>query len=204
MSNIPSDAWQLAGAISDASGNARERIAHTLVPSSSPPSEGASLKLELGRRSHEVPLAELDATLTQDVVGGRGMKIEVRQAEVQQQRLPGELALAARKFHRDLLVLAAIDLRRLDRLDEFDCLGNAFLELGKRCFRVGESRQLDTGEASAGADRMIGRRPHLSRQRAKIGTDALYMEIVMERSLRVVCGRPIGYIGPATSAIERR
>jgi Thiamine pyrophosphate enzyme, C-terminal TPP binding domain len=59
-------------------------------------SEGASLPLELGRRSHEVPLAELDATLTQDVVGGRGMKIEVRQAEVQQQRLPGELALAAR------------------------------------------------------------------------------------------------------------
>jgi hypothetical protein len=46
------------------------------------------------------------------------MKIEVRQAEVQQQRLPGELALAARKFHRDLLVLAAIDLRRLDRLDD--------------------------------------------------------------------------------------
>ena len=44
--------------------------------------------------------------------------------------------------HRDLLVLAAIDLRRLDRLDEFDCLGNGFLELGNRCFRVGESRQL--------------------------------------------------------------
>ena len=31
------------------------------------------------------------------------------------QRLP-ELALAARKFYRDLLVLAAIDLRRLDAL----------------------------------------------------------------------------------------
>ena len=30
-----------------------------------------------------------------------------------------------------------------------DCLSNAFLELGNRCFRVGESRQLDTGEASA-------------------------------------------------------
>jgi hypothetical protein len=30
------DAWQLAGAISDASGNARERIAHMLLPSSNP------------------------------------------------------------------------------------------------------------------------------------------------------------------------
>ena len=49
------------------------------------PSEAASLPLELGRRSYEVPLAELDAALTQDVVGSRGMKIEVRQAEVQQQ-----------------------------------------------------------------------------------------------------------------------
>jgi hypothetical protein len=35
------------------------------------------------------------------------MKIEIRQAEIQQQRLPGKRALAARKFHRDLLVFAA-------------------------------------------------------------------------------------------------
>jgi hypothetical protein len=32
---------------------------------------GLRLPLKLGRRSHEVPLAELDAALTQDVVGSR-------------------------------------------------------------------------------------------------------------------------------------
>jgi hypothetical protein len=33
--------------------------------------------------------------MAQDVVGGRVMKIEVRQAEIQQQGLPGEFALGA-------------------------------------------------------------------------------------------------------------
>jgi hypothetical protein len=50
---------------------------------------------------------------------------------------------------------------------------------------------------SSQADRLV-------RNCTKIGTDALYMEIVMERSLRVGRGVLIGYIGPATSAIERR
>ena len=38
----------------------------------------------------------------------------------------------------------------------------------------------------------------------KIGTDALYMEIVMGGRCAWDVGVLIGYIGPATSAIERR
>ena len=56
-----------------------------------PPSEGASVPLKLGRRSHEVPLAELDAALTQDVVGSRGMKIEVRQEKFSNSDCPENL-----------------------------------------------------------------------------------------------------------------
>jgi hypothetical protein len=38
--------------------------------------------LECYRRSHEIALAELDAAMAQDVVGGGGVEIEIRQTEV--------------------------------------------------------------------------------------------------------------------------
>ena len=74
--------------------------------------------LEHYRRSHEIALAQLDAAMAQDVVGGGGLEIEIRQTEVQQKRLPFELALAARKLDNDLLVLGAVDLQRLEALDD--------------------------------------------------------------------------------------
>ena len=42
-------------------------------------------------RAHEVALADLDAALPDDVVGGRDVEIEVRQAVADEQALAGEL-----------------------------------------------------------------------------------------------------------------
>ena len=38
--------------------------------------------LECYRRSHEIALADLDAAMAQDIVGGGGVEIEIRQTEV--------------------------------------------------------------------------------------------------------------------------
>src|ERR1700730_18604417 len=72
-------------------------------------------------RAHEVAFADLDAAVAQNVIGGRVMEIEVRQAKIQQQDLSGEFTLgAAGELDRDLLVLRAVDLGRLQALDEID------------------------------------------------------------------------------------
>src|SRR5262249_62109080 len=82
-------------------------------------------------RGHEIELAELDAALAQDVVGGGAVEKEIRQRVRQQQRLPGELARRpAGKGDLDLFVLGAVDLRGLQTLEEVDRLGDAVLELG--------------------------------------------------------------------------
>jgi hypothetical protein len=48
-----------------------------------PPSVVArTAALECYRRSHEIALAELDAAMAQDVVGGGCVKVEIRQAEI--------------------------------------------------------------------------------------------------------------------------
>jgi hypothetical protein len=38
--------------------------------------------LECYRRAHEIALAELDAAMAQDIVGGGGVEIEIRQTEI--------------------------------------------------------------------------------------------------------------------------
>src|SRR5262249_15056857 len=106
-------------------------------------------------RAHEVALAELDAAMAQDVVGGGAVEKEIRQRVGQQQRLPGELARRpAGKSDLDRFVLGAVDLRGLQTLEEVDRLGDAVLELGNRHFGVGEARHLRAGEPAAGVDRM--------------------------------------------------
>src|SRR5262245_43807583 len=69
-------------------------------------------RLQRHGRAHEVALAEIDAAMAQDVVGGGAMEKEVRQRVGEQQRLAGELARrSARERDLDLLVLGAVDLR---------------------------------------------------------------------------------------------
>src|ERR1700675_3856996 len=78
------------------------------------------------RRAHEIALADLDTALADDVVGGGGVEIEIRQRVAEQQALPGELAdLPARKGDLDLLAFGAVDLALLHALEIFDGLGDA-------------------------------------------------------------------------------
>src|SRR4029078_10822648 len=104
--------------------------------------------------------------MAQDVVGGGAVEIEVRQRVAEQQRLPRELAYgAAREGDLDLLVLAAVELRRLEALDELDGLGDALLQLGNGRVGVRKGRQLGAGETSAGTDGVIGCTAALEAQR---------------------------------------
>src|SRR5262245_41248232 len=84
-------------------------------------------RLQADRLAHEVALAELDPAVTHEVVGGGAVEVKVRQDEIEQQGLPGELALVAAERKRDLLVLGAVDLGRLEALAELDGLGDAGL-----------------------------------------------------------------------------
>src|SRR3972149_10084486 len=84
-------------------------------------------------RAHEVPLTDLQPIVPEDVVGGRGVKVEVGQGPVLQQLQPCELHFAVPRFYGDGLALGAIDLPRLDRvqprnrfLDPGDEFGEAF------------------------------------------------------------------------------
>src|SRR5262250_3565513 len=109
--------------------------------------------LKRDRRAHKIPLAELDPAMAQDVVGGGAVEIEIGQRAGEQQRLTGELARRpARELDLDLLVLAAVDLRGLEALEEIDRLGDAILELRNGRFRVGETRHVRAGKPTAGAD----------------------------------------------------
>src|SRR5450759_3318370 len=124
--------------------------------------------LEGYRRSHEIALAEFDAAMAQDVVGGGSVEIEIRQTEVEQERLPFELALSARKLDNDLLVLGAVDLHRLEGLDEINGLRDAVLDLGEARFIVGKSDEFHTGEPGGAADGMICYRAQLPHQRKHV------------------------------------
>src|SRR5262245_62336502 len=116
--------------------------------------------LQRYRRAHEIALAELDPAMTQDVIGRGAVEIKVRQRVVEQQRLARELAGGtARKRDLDLLVLAAVDLRGLEALDEIDGLGNALLQLGNGGLAVGKGRHVHAREPAAGIDGVVGRRP---------------------------------------------
>src|SRR6266404_4098420 len=123
-------------------------------------------------RAHEIALAELDPALAQDVVGGGAVEIEIRQRVGEQQRLAGELARRpARERDLDRLVLAAVDLRGLQALEEIDRLGDAILELRNGRLGVGETRYVRAGEPAAGVEGVIGRRAHLPHQRKHVGRE---------------------------------
>src|SRR5215467_16053368 len=104
--------------------------------------------------AHEVALGELQAGMAQEVVGGAAEEIEVRQDEVEQQRLPGELALVRAELEHDVLVLGAVDLLGLEALAEVDRLGEADLELRERRLGVGHVRHRHARKRAHTARRM--------------------------------------------------
>src|SRR5882757_4389259 len=82
------------------------------------------------RRAHEIALADFDAALADDVVGGGGVEIEIWQRIAEQQALAGELTdLPAREGDLDLLALGAVDLALLHALEVLDRLGDPVLQL---------------------------------------------------------------------------
>src|SRR5205823_11552786 len=101
------------------------------------------------RRAHEIALADLDAALADDVVGGGGVEIEVRQGVAEQQALAGELAdLPAREGDLDFLALGAVDLALLHTLEILDGLGDPVLQLHNGGLVVGEFQKLLAGQPS--------------------------------------------------------
>src|SRR6202023_2187179 len=103
---------------------------------------------EIHRRAHKISLAELDPAMAQDVIRRCAVKIEVRQDEILQQPLPREFALIGAELDGDVLVLGAVDLRRLEGFAVVDRLGEARLEFGKAWFRVGHVRHLGSGKGA--------------------------------------------------------
>lgn len=102
----------------------------------------------------EVLLADLEAVLPQDVVGGRGVEIEVRDGEA------GEIGHAGHRRRRggaaregDLSGEACIERRAVGRIDEGQRLGDALLQLREALFLIGEARVLAARKAR---DRVLG------------------------------------------------
>jgi hypothetical protein len=119
------------------------------------------LSSEIQRRAHEVALAELDPAMAQDVIRRCAVEIEVRQDEILQQPLPRELALVGAELDCDVLVLGAVDLSRLEGFAVVDRLGEARLELGETCFRVGHVRHLGAGKRATTPGGVRARLLHL-------------------------------------------
>ncbi len=57
----------------------RRALVVTMVPCTL---DGNPLPLECYRSSHEIAFAEFDAAMAQDIVGGGGVEIEIRQTEI--------------------------------------------------------------------------------------------------------------------------
>src|SRR5262249_3751370 len=94
-------------------------------------------------RAQEIALADLNAVVAQNVVGGRGVEEEVREGELRQIDAGLEGHLLTTESERDLAVGRTVELLRLQALQEVDRLGEALLQFGERRFRVGEARYVD-------------------------------------------------------------
>src|SRR3990170_2302701 len=83
---------------------------------SSPGATPKSWRCRSSARAHEIPLADLQAVVPEDVVRGRDVKVEVGQGAVLQQLQAGEVNFAVPRFYGDGLAFRAVDLPRLDRV----------------------------------------------------------------------------------------
>src|SRR3954464_918478 len=83
-------------------------------------------------RAEEIALADLDASVAQKTVGGRGVEIEVRQRERAQELLAlhGDGLVGAGR-EGDILGVGAFELLRLERFHVVDGLRQALLQLRK-------------------------------------------------------------------------
>src|SRR6266705_4390587 len=129
------------------------------------------------RESSDLPevilLADFHAAMAQDVVGGGDVEKEIRKREVQQVGLALEVQdPAAARLDRDVAVLRAVDLGRLEFLAEGDGALDARLELGKARLLVLPARRLGAGEARGRPFRSVGGDLDLAGQRKHVGREA--------------------------------
>src|SRR5690242_19110321 len=79
----------------------------------------------------EVALADLEADMAQDRVGGRAVEIEIRHGEVQQIGFALECHRVAAELERDLASFAAVDLIALELRDVSQCPVDACPAVGE-------------------------------------------------------------------------
>ncbi len=84
---------------------------------------------------------------------------------------PCPVNLRSAELDGDVLVLGAIDLRRLEGFAVVDCLGKARLELGKACFRVGHVWHLGAGKRATTPGGVSARLLHLAHIRIHVGKE---------------------------------
>src|ERR1700739_3425167 len=85
--------------------------------------------------AEEIALADFDAVVAQDAVGGSGVEVEVREREIVQEplSLQGNGGVGADR-EGDVLGVATLELRRLERLDIVDGLGEPLPQFLKGLF----------------------------------------------------------------------
>ena len=111
--------------------------------------------------------------MAQDVVGGGGVEIEVRQEEVEEILAALELQLVTADLQHDFAILRAVDLIRRHALHEIDGLGDASLQLVEGLFRVCIRGDVDAGEAGGATLGLIGHDLDLARQRDHVRREAV-------------------------------
>src|SRR5262249_46241360 len=116
-----------------------------------------TIALQTDRRAHEISLAKFNAAMSQNVVGRRAVKIEIRQDEIEQQPLPVKFGFIGTKLELIALVFGAVDLRRLNPLQKVDSPGEPCLEVGKCCFRIRHVRHGPPRQRAAAPGRMRAR-----------------------------------------------
>ncbi len=107
--------------------------------------------------------------MAQDRVGGGDVKEQVRQGEAQQERAAGEAQLVAGELQDDGAVLAALELFRLDRLQEGHGLGDPLLQFREGGFGVREAGDLDLSQARGAALGAVGGDLDLAGQGVHVG-----------------------------------
>src|ERR1700746_2518619 len=120
------------------------------------------------QRTHVVALADFNAVVTDDVVGGGAVEEEVRQTEMQQVGLSLERHLPLAGLPADVLVFRAVELRRGESLDEIERLRNPRLGLGERRVGIGERRQVHAGQTARRIAPEISRLTDLAAKREHI------------------------------------
>ena len=120
----------------------------------------------------EILLADQDAVVAQDVVGGGDVEIEIRQAGVVHIVQAAVFALGVFAHDHDLACFGAGKGIGRQRLDEGDGVGDAGLVLGQRGFGVLEVRHVGLGQAGADAFGEIAGDLDLPAEREHVGGQA--------------------------------